>query len=217
MKIEITSYEDVRARTAANCKKGGFVIQHHGDVKAEWHHLCAQAIKPSAVTDELLIQTSRDVRQAGAIGTEPAPEERGDVAAHGFWRPGTTTVFDVRITDTDCATHCKVDPIKVLRQHEAKKKKYNELRLARRRTFTPLVFSVDGLHGPEAIAATKQLASLLAKKWNRTYSELVGYVRLSLSVALVRSSSQCFRVDRDPFVRRPTTPWETGTGLSLYQ
>jgi hypothetical protein len=128
------------------------------------------------------------------------------------------TVFDVRITDTDCATYCKVDPIKVLRQHEVKKKKYNELCLAHRRTFTLLMFSMDGLHGPEATAATnKRLASLLAKKWNRAYSELVGYVRSRLSVALVRSSSRCLRADRDPFVRRPTTPWETGTGLSLYQ
>ena len=91
--------------------------------------------------------------------------------------------------------------MKVLRQHEAKKKKkYNELCLAHRRTFTPLVFSVDGLHGPEATAATKRLASLLAKKWNRAYSELVGYDRFRLSVALVRSSSRCLRRDRDPFV-----------------
>ena len=77
---------------AMSCKTV-FSIQRHDDVKAEWHHLCAQALKPSAVTDEPLIQTSRDVRQAGANGTEPAPEERGDVAAHGFWRPGTTTIF----------------------------------------------------------------------------------------------------------------------------
>jgi hypothetical protein len=111
--------------------------------------------------------------------------------------------------------------MKVLRQHEVKKKKkkkkYNELCLARRRTFTPLVFSVDGLHGPEATAATKRLASLLAKKCNRAYSELVRFVRFRLWVALVRSSSRCLRADRDRFARRRTTPWETGTGLSLYQ
>ena len=56
---------------------------------------------------------------------------------------------------------------------------------------------MDGLHGPEAAAATKRLASLLAKKWNRVYSELVGYVWSQLSVALVRSTSRCIRADRD--------------------
>ena len=48
---------------------------------------------------------------------------RAVIAAYGFWQPGTTTVFYVLFADTDCATHCKVDPIKVLRSHEAKKKK----------------------------------------------------------------------------------------------
>jgi hypothetical protein len=32
------------------CKKGGLVLLCHG-VAAEWHHLCAQALSPSAVSD----------------------------------------------------------------------------------------------------------------------------------------------------------------------
>ena len=67
-----------------SCMKGGLIIQRHGDIAAEWHHLCAEALKPSAVTDEPLIHTSRDVRQAGGNGIEPAPESQSDVAAYGF-------------------------------------------------------------------------------------------------------------------------------------
>ena len=77
---------------------------------------------------------SREVRQAGANGTESAPEKRGNIAAYGFWQPGRTTVFYIHFTDTDCATHCKVNPIQALQSLEAKKKKkkeYNELCLAR--------------------------------------------------------------------------------------
>jgi hypothetical protein len=70
----------------------------HNDVAAEWHHLCAQALQPSAVSDEPLIHTGRGVPKDGSTGVEAAADSRGDVAAHGFWRRGTTAVFDVRIT-----------------------------------------------------------------------------------------------------------------------
>ena len=68
--------------------------------------------------------------------------------------------------------------MKVLRRQEKEKKdKYNKLCLERRRHFIPLVFSVDGLHGTEVTAETKQHAFLLAKKWKRVYFELVQYIR----------------------------------------
>jgi hypothetical protein len=41
---------------AMSCKKGGLVVMRHNDVAAEWHHLCAQALQPTAVSDEPLIQ-----------------------------------------------------------------------------------------------------------------------------------------------------------------
>jgi hypothetical protein len=202
---------------AMSCKKGGLVMLRHNDVAAEWHHLCAQALTPAAVTDEPLIHTSRDVRQAGANGTAPQPELRGDVSAHGFWRRGTTAIFDIRVTDTEVASNRGMDPKKVLKRHETeKKKKYNELCQARHRHFTPLVFSVDGLQGTECLAASKRLASLLAAKWKRSYSEVCGYVRSRLSVALARSASRCLRADRDPLIIRPNSDWVAGTGLSLY-
>ena len=203
---------------AMSCKKGGLVVQRHNDVAAEWHHLCAQALQPSAVSDEPLINTGRGVQAAGATGVEAAADTRGDVAVHGFWRRGTTAIFDVRITDTDAPTYRSHDPIKVLRRHEKEKKtKYLAPCLERRRHFTPLVFSVDGLQGPEATAASKCLASKLSKKWGRSYSEVVGFVRSRISIALVRAASRCLRADRSPFVRAPTVPWESGSGLGLYR
>jgi hypothetical protein len=180
---------------AMTCKKGGLVTLRHNDVSAEWNHLCSQALTPSAISDEPLIHTCpRDVQKAGADGTEPQPEVRGGVAAHGFWNRNTTAIFDIRVTDTDAPTNRGLDPVKVLKRHEGeKKRKYNALCLARRRSFTPLVFSVDGMRGPEAEAASKRLASHLAKKWHRAYSEVCGYIRSRLSMALARSASRCLR------------------------
>jgi hypothetical protein len=73
-----------------------------------------------------------------------------------------------------------------LNQEKAKKRKYLEPCLARRRHFTPLVFSVDGLRDPEAVAAQKQLANLLAIKWGRAYSQCCAFVLSRISVAIAR-------------------------------
>ena len=127
-------------------------------------------------------------------------------------------IRDVRITDTDQPSHQSTDPTKVLlRQEKEKKDKYGALCIARRRTFTPLVFSVDGLLGKEATAASKRLASSLAAKWKHSYSEICGFVRSRLSIALIRSSSHCLRADRNPIRRFHPPIWDSGTGLGLYR
>jgi hypothetical protein len=142
------------------------VLLRHNDVVAEWHHLCAQALSPSAVSDEPLIYSGWGGNAgAGAPGTEPPPELRA------------TAICDVRVTDTDAPYHQGQDPHKILSKHEKEKKdKYVDACLARRRTFTPLMFSVDGLRGTEASAATKKLASRLSAKWKRAYSKVCGFV-----------------------------------------
>ena len=203
---------------AMTCKKGGLVLLRHNDVAAEWHHLCAQALSPSAVSDEPLIHSSRGGNgRAAAQGAEAPPDIRGDVAVHGFWRRGATAIFDVRVTDTDAPYHRGQAPHKILAKQEREKKdKYVDACLARRRTFTPLVFSVDGLRGGEASAATKRLASRLSAKWKRTYSEVCGFVRSRLLITLVRTTSLCLRGARDPTARANHATWDSGAGLSLY-
>ncbi len=203
---------------AMSCRKGGLVLLRHNDMSGEWNHLCSIALTPAAVSDEPLIHSGRDgTAGANANGTEAPPELRGDVAVHGFWKRGQTAIFDIRVTDTDAPSYRSMDPHKILAKQEREKKaKYNAPCLARRRTFTPLVFSVDGLRGAEATAATKKLASLLAAKWKRTYSEVCGFVRSRLAITLVRTTSLCLRGARDPTARASHATWDTGTGLALY-
>jgi hypothetical protein len=146
-------------------------------------------------------------------------EDRGDVAVRGFWCRGTTAIFDVRITDTDAPTYRGQSTAKVLEKHEKeKKKKYLKACLEQRRHFTPLVFSVDGVLGSEAKAASKRLAARLSEKWKRPYSEVCGFVRSRLSVSLVRSMSSCLRGARDPAANNiGRATWDSGTGLALYR
>ena len=66
-----------------SCKVGGLVSLRHNDVVGEWHRLCAQALTPTAVSDEPLIHSGRDLQvRANSNSTEVPPETRGDVAAH---------------------------------------------------------------------------------------------------------------------------------------
>ena len=149
--------------------------------------------------------------------SESLPETRGDVAVHGFFQRGVTTIFDITICDTDCLTYRNHSPESVLAGREkVKKRKHLAACLERRRTFTPLVFSVDGLRGSEATAASKQLAAKLAGKWKRAYSDVCGFVRSRLSIALVRTTSLCLRGARDPTARVTRAYWDDGARLAFY-
>ena len=154
-------------------------------------------------------------------GDEDAPIDRdlrGDIGVHGFWKTGQSTIFDVRVTDTDCVSWRDRDPHKVLAQHEKeKKKRYSAACAGRRRHCTPLVFSCDGMVAVEASAAIKRVASLLSKTWQRPYSEICAYVRSRISISHVRAASHCLCGSRDPTARVSHATWETGTGMGLYR
>jgi hypothetical protein len=88
------------------CKKGRLVLLRHNDVAAKWHHLCAQALSPSAVSDKPLIHSSRGGNTgAAAQGAEAPPDIQGNVAFHRFWRRGAKAIFDVCVTDTNALYH----------------------------------------------------------------------------------------------------------------
>ena len=70
---------------------------------------------------------------------------------------------------------------------------YGEACLERRRSFGALVYSVDGMPCKEAKAFERRIASLLASKWERPYSEMCGFVRTRISVAIVRSNTLLLR------------------------
>lgn len=202
---------------ATICKKGGIVNHRHNDLQAEFKELCVQAHSPSLVSDEPLINIGQ-IQPTNVPITEVNKQLKGDIAVHGFWQTGFTTIFDVRVTETDASSNAKTDPYQVLRKGEQRKNtKYRAKCEEQRRHFTPLVFSVDGLMGAQATAATKRLASTLAFKWNRSYSEVCGYVRSRLSISLVRSMTRCLRIPRDPNARAVRPNWDGGSGLGLYE
>jgi hypothetical protein len=139
------------------------------------------------------------------------------VAVHGFWKRGVTGIFDVCITNLDAPSYRGRSPEGILAAAEkAKKDKYLDACLERRQTFTPLVYSADEMAGDEALAAEKKLASLLAAKLHREYSEMVGYVRARMALAIVRTNTLLLRGPRDPGSRLRHRPgFEDGAGIAL--
>ena len=196
---------------ALQCKRGGLIRARHEDVAAEWSSLCAQALTPSAVADEPTIPTVNNANSPARTAL------RGDVSAHGFWSRGTTTVFDICVTDTDAHSHRNRDPLSILRRQEKEKKdKYNEACLEAHQHFTLLVYLVDGLEGSEAEAARKRLASRLAAKWNRQYSQVCSVVRSRLSFTLIRATNRCLRGSRTPNRQPQSLDWLQRSGMRLY-
>ena len=217
---------------ALQCKVGGLVHCRHNDVTREFGSLCKQAFTPGAVEYEPFIysSTQRTAEEVAAAakaenttqqhnatkGSTPVTtkEERGDVMVSHFWKRQRQTVFDTRITDADCRSYRNKAPLAVLRQQEREKiRKYKDTCLERRRDFTPLCFTADGMPGREALNAMRQLGTHLAEKWELQRSQMVFYVRVRMSLALVRANSLLLRGSRDRHHRiRPLI--ENGPGMS---
>ena len=80
----------------------------------------------------------------------------------------------------------------MLSSAEAKKKhKYLEACLARHAGFTPLCFSNDGMLGTEVDFFLCHMADRLSAKWERSYSEAIGWIRSRLSYAVLRATLLC--------------------------
>ena len=111
-------------------------------------------------------------------------------------------MFDIRIVKLDTGSYLRMTQKKDLEKAEKEKKDlYLQACLNRRRTFTPMVYYADRIPGAEALAAQKRLAALISYKLKREYSEMCGFVRARMSLAIVRSNSFLLRGPRDKGAR----------------
>ena len=56
-----------------------------------------------------------------------------------------------------------------------------------------MVYSADGIPGTEAVVAQRRLASMLCNKLKRGYLEMCGFVRASISLAMLRYNTFLLR------------------------
>ena len=77
-------------------------------------------------------------------------------------------MFNIEIVKLDAGSYLHMTPEKALAKADKEKKDlYLQACLERRRTFTPTVYSDDGIPGAEALAVHKRLAALLRNKLKR--------------------------------------------------
>ena len=138
------------------------------------------------LTNEVLTGSTAN-SQAGA---------RLDITVNGVWG-GTfqKTYFDVRVFNPYTLSNRHANPQSVYRKHEQIKKCAYEQRTreVEHATFSPLVLSATGGLAREATTVYKRLASMLASKWDQTYSNTLCSLRCRLAFSLLRSSIQTIR------------------------
>jgi hypothetical protein len=178
---------------ALSCAKGGFPSIRHNEIRDLTATLLTEVCNDVCIEPEL--QPVTDEELTGSTANSQAGA-RLDIAANGVWG-GTfeRTFFDVRVFNPHAPSNRHTNLQSVYRKHEQIKKRAYEQRIreVEHATFSPLVLSATGGLAREANIFYKRLASMLASKWDHTYSHTLRWLRCRLAFSLLRSSIQAIR------------------------
>ena len=184
---------------AMSCKKGGFVSQRHDNIRDLFTILLDKVCKNVQLEPHLLPLEGESFDLLTANKSE---EARLDIKANGFWRPGQTAFFDVRVTHVNSTTNINHDTEKIFQLNEAEKKRQYLQRVleVEHASFTPLVLGTNGGMGKECRVFVKTLSEKLAKKQNESYLTVISWLRTKLSFCVLRSVILCVRGSRTPWL-----------------
>ena len=188
---EIACGEMFTVNHALSCKKGGFVAQRHDTIR------------------DLLTSHISKVREA-----------RLHMKAGGFWTPGVTAFFDVRVTHVNSRSNQGKYTATIFKEQEnEKKRKYNQRVMdVEMGTFTPLVFGTNGGMGLDCQNFLRTLANKLSTKNDELHASVISWLRIQLSFSILRSVHKRVRGSRYPFKSREVLEDFTLAlaGLQLY-
>ena len=185
---------------ALSCKKGGFVVQRHNELRDIAADLLAEVCTDVATEPMLETLSGETFDYRGANSSN---EARLDVSARGFWLRHQRAFFDVRVIDPNARRYINQSlPQTYISNEREKKRHYGERVLqVENGSFTPLVFSVYGGMGRECQHFFKRLCGLLAEKRGENLSVVSSWVRTKLSFALLRSALTSVRGTRHRYYR----------------
>ena len=126
-----------------SCKRGGFVIQRHNDLRDFAASLLTEVCHNVAVEPSLQPLNGENFLYRSA---NTDSEARLDVKARGFWNRGQDAFFDARVFNPYAPMYRSLDLPQLYRRHEQEKKReYNQRVLeVENGVFTPLIFSTSG-------------------------------------------------------------------------
>ena len=169
---------------ALTCKKGGYVIMRHNQVRDLEAELMQEVCADVKVEPELLPLDNNLMGNGNN-----AEKARLDVSGVGVWGPLEKTFLDVRIMHPNAPSYVNKDIKQVYISHEKEKKRaYNERILQiEKGSFTPIVMSTTGGMGNEATRYHKRIAELIANKRKENYADVLNYIRTRLRFCLLKS------------------------------
>ena len=179
---------------ALNCKRGGFIIIRHNNVR-DFEASLLRKICNDVETEPVLTAIQNETLSTGTLRCENA---RADIRSRGFWRKGQNAFFDVKITNADADSQARQPLNTLLKKHEREKKRlYNDrIMNIEGGSFTPLIFTIKGVMGPECAVYHKHLADRIAEKTGEHYNKVITYIRTKLSFIVLRSALLCIRGSR---------------------
>ena len=185
--------EEFSFQHALDCKKGGLVTQCHNEVRDALGDLAAIVYKD--VVREPIVQEADDSRGRPAL-----------ISIRGVWQPQTAALLDVCVIDTDAQSYASrtVDAVLCSAEQE-KKRKYSAAVEDRHASFTHFVVSVDGILGHDAQHLMKRLCDQIAMKWEKSHSEVMGWVHARMAFAILCATNLCLRGSR--------VKWRSGHGM----
>ena len=178
---------------ALSCAKGGFPSIRHNEIRDLTANLLTEVCNEVYIEPNLQPTTPDQLSGATANSQDRA---RLDISANGLWGGRfEKTFFDVRVFNPHAPSNRNQTPSACYRKHEREKKRAYAQRIleVEHSSFTPLVFSATGGMGREATCFYKRLASMLAQKWDYSYSTTLCWLRCRLTFSLIRSAIQSLR------------------------
>ncbi|CAH3191579.1 unnamed protein product, partial [Porites evermanni] len=136
--------------------------------------------------------------------TVTSRKARLDMKAGGFWTPGVTAFFDVRVTHVNSRSHQGKYTATIFEEQENEKKRKCNQRVmdVEMGTFTPLVFGTSGGMGLDCQNFLRTFANKLSTRNDEPYASLISWLQIQLSFAILRTVHRCVRGSRYPFKSR---------------
>ena len=186
---------------AFTCKKGGFIAQRHDTIQDLLTSHISKVCR-NVKTEPLLQPLDNEVFNLQS--TVMSRGARLDMKEGGFWTPGVTAFFDVRVTHVNYRSNQGKHTATIFKEHEnEKKRKYNQRVMdVEIGTFTPLVFGRNRGMGLDCQNLLRTLANKLSSKNKEPYANVISWLRIQLSFAVLRSVHRYVRGSRYPFKSR---------------
>ena len=153
------------------CKRGGFIIQRHNELRDLEVELLKMLRYDVEVEPGLQPVTGEELNR----GANQSHDARLDVHARVFWECQRSAYFDIRVCHPHADSYKDLTLRQLYKQQENEKKRKYASRIleVEQGTFTPLVFSPMGGMGEECAKYHARLVELLSIKKGETYSTTV--------------------------------------------